>query len=69
MLEKILKELKYQTKLMEAIFEKKDEHQSKVDEMNKSLENLKKELDKHPIMEGEPGKMLSRILSSIQGVK
>ena len=42
MLEKILKELQYQTKLMESIYEKKDEHQAGAAMIKKQMESFKK---------------------------
>ena len=42
MLEKILKELQYQTKLMESIYEKKDEHQVGAVMVKKQMESFKK---------------------------
>lgn len=61
LLKQILKELKYQTKLMETLFENKDQGRA---EMDMSLNDLKREMKKYPGLEDSPiGGMLNQVLT------
>jgi len=67
MLEKILEELRYQTKLMESMFEKKDEHRAGAEMMKKQLGLMKKTIMSTPGINPEMAKMLSSIFNNMPG--
>jgi len=69
-LEKILKELKQQTKYMEYLYEKKDTYQSQMGGVHKSMDVLKMEFAKHPeLMKGPMGKIMDDLFRTMEGKK
>lgn len=69
-LKEILKELKYQTQLMENLYERKDAHQAQMHDVHESMDTLKKEFAKHPIlMQGEMGKIMGNLFKTMGGKK
>jgi len=66
-LEKILKELQYQTQLMENIFEKKDAHQVGVATIKKQIEAVQKVILNTPGINPEMVKMINSILNITPG--
>lgn len=69
-LKDILKELQYQTKLMENIFHKKDTGQSNLQQMQKSMELLISNISKMPGMnQPKAQKMMGDIMKIIPGGK
>jgi len=78
MLEKILKELqlqtkliestlKYQTKLMETIYEKKDEHRVGAAMIKKQIESVQKVILNTPGINPEMAKMINSIFNTMPG--
>jgi len=70
LLDLILQELQYQTKLMESLFDKKDEKKIQMHEVSKSMALLKAQFAKQPVlMQGEIGKMMNNLFKTMEGVK
>jgi hypothetical protein len=66
-LKEILKALQYQTKLMETIYEKKDESRAGSEMVRKQMESMQKIIASTPGINPELAKMIGSIFNTIPG--